>query len=120
MAVTCFPSSTRYFNNGNIKWGVGPDDLIDVIQPPGIFEVQGYAMQMSESMQAQFLWGWLFEDLLRGSSYLIVLQTIKHIHTGEGPEDDNLLMWGKETPNMSGIRNEDNKTLMRDSLNLKK
>lgn len=32
----------------------------------------------------------------------------------------NLLMWRKETPNTSDIRNEDNKTLMRDFLNLKK
>lgn len=37
---------------GNIKWGAGPDDdLIGVIQSPGIFEVQGLAMQMTEATQ---------------------------------------------------------------------
>lgn len=36
----------------NIKWEAGPDDdLVGVIQPPGIFEVQGHALQMTEDTQ---------------------------------------------------------------------
>lgn len=35
-----------------MKGGAGPDDLIGVIQPPRIFEVQGHAMQMTEGMQS--------------------------------------------------------------------
>lgn len=42
------------------------------------------------------------------------------MHSVEGPEDDNFLMRGRETPNISDIRNVDDKILMRNSLNLKK
>lgn len=42
------------------------------------------------------------------------------MHSVEGPEDDNFLMRGRETSNISDIRNVDDKILMRNSLNLKK